>query len=266
MTLDSATMRERFAAQSVIEELLRVQGATPPRSRLARMFGKSPLSADSLSWYVGAKGEIVVGSLLETLPPEWTVFHAIPLGASNSNIDHLIVGPGGIFTINTQHHSGQEIWVGKRAMTVGGQTVHCLTNAEFEAERVTTLVRGRMPLLAPVQPVVALLDPKQLTIAEKPDQVKVIDAHDLRRWLVNLHPVLSAGEVQEVADLIDSPHNWRELPEATPEDLMKRFSALDARVRAAGIRRVLWVLLAGATAIGGSYLALRVLDAVLSAG
>lgn len=264
MTLDSATMQESLAALSVTEQLLRVQGSVPRRSRFAGFFGLSPHGADSMSWYLGAKGEIVVGSILATLPPEWTALRAVPVGSSTAEIDHLVIGPGGIFTITTKHHPSNDIRVARDTLRVDGESVPYLHNAASEAERVTSLVRERMPLVAPVQPVIVFVDPRLLTIEQKPEQVKVLDADELRRWLVRLHPVLSAGEVQEVADLLDSPHVWHVLPDTTPDDARERFTALDTRVRSAGIRRMLWVLFAAAGAIAAGYVVFRLIEAALA--
>ena len=109
----------------------------------------------------------------------------MPIGKNDTDIDHILVGPGGIFTINTKHHCGKHIWVGARTVTVSGHKKAYLPAAEHEAERVTTVLRERMPLVAPVQPVIALVDPKQITFRDKPVQVKVLDARSLRRWLLN---------------------------------------------------------------------------------
>ena len=85
-------MRDRIAAQSVIEELLRQQQALPPRSRFARFWGRSPLAADSVAWYLCAQGEIEVGKILGRLPPEWRVFLALPVGAAGSLVAALRPG------------------------------------------------------------------------------------------------------------------------------------------------------------------------------
>lgn len=265
MTLYSATMHKRFAAQSVIGDLLRVQGSARRRSALARLFGLSPLGADSMSWYLGAKGEIVVGSFLAKLPPDWTVFHAVPAESARSEIDHLVIGPGGIFTITTKNHA-VDIRVGRNTLQVDSQPVSYLQNAESEAERVTSLVRERMPLVAPVQPVLVFVDPRLLTIEQKPEQVKVLDAMDLCPWLIRLHPVLTAGEVQEVADLLDSPQVWRALPDSTAEDVQERFAELDVRLRSAGIRRLTWGVVAAAAAIAAGFGVLQLIEAATAAG
>ena len=252
MTLHPPAMRNRIAAQLVIEHLLSRQTAVPPRTPVARLFGKSPLCPESVSWYLGAQGEITVGKVLATLPPDWTAFHAVPIGKNDTDIDHILVGPGGIFTINTKHHCGKHIWVGTRTVMVSGHKKAYLPAAEHEAERVTTVLRERMPLLAPVQPVIALVDPKQITFRDKPVQVKVLDARVLRRWLLKLQPVLSDDEIAEAVVILDSPATWREHPSAAPDDVMARFAALDGQVRRARIRRVSWSVVASFALCGGA--------------
>jgi hypothetical protein len=258
VTLHPPAMRNRIAAQLVIEHLLTRQTAVPPRTRLARLFGSSPLCPESLGWYLGAQGEITVGKLLASLPADWTVFHAVPIGKNDTDIDHILVGPGGIFTINTQHHWGKRIWVGARTVTVGGHKRAYLPAAEHEAERVTTVLRERMPLVAPVQPVLALVDAKQISFRDKPAQVKVIDARGLLSWLQRLQPVLTDDEIAEAVVILDSPATWREHPSAAASDVMSRFDALDGEVRRARIRRVLWTTM-GVLGVGGTAVGLAML-------
>jgi len=245
---DTASMRERVPAQSVIEELLRRQDAAPPRSFLTRLFGRSPLLADNVPWYVSAQGEIHVGAILAQLPPEWATFHALPIGTQSADIDHLVVGPGGIFTINTKHHGGTVIRLGKDSMLVNGRPEPHLLNAEAEAARVTTLLRERMPLLPPVQPVIALVEPRQIVIDEKPAQVKVVDARQLPRWLSGLSVTLSEPELDEVVDILDDPATWPltglGAPAWSADELMRKFAALDAQVQRARARRVAWTIVA----------------------
>ena len=174
MTLSAPTIGERFAAQSVIEELLRQQDATPEQSAFARLFGVSPLGADSISWYLGALGELEVGRVLGTLPPEWHVFHALPIDTRGTDIDHLVVGPGGIVTINTKNHRGKTIWVAGTTFMVSGHKVPYIRNAAYEADRVTKLFQERMPGLPPVHAAIALISPKTLTIKKRPAGVTIV--------------------------------------------------------------------------------------------
>ena len=58
-------------------------------------------------WEKGAAGERAVQEILATLPSEWTVFHDLHWpGRARANIDHLVIGPGGVFVIDAKNWSG----------------------------------------------------------------------------------------------------------------------------------------------------------------
>jgi hypothetical protein len=52
----------------------------------------------------GAEGERKVGAILEGLAPTWHVLHGVWLG--HGDIDHVLIGPGGVFTIETKSNRG----------------------------------------------------------------------------------------------------------------------------------------------------------------
>jgi hypothetical protein len=53
----------------------------------------------------GASAEEHVGSLLEVLPAEgWHVIHDASFG--RGNVDHILIGPAGVFTVETKSHPG----------------------------------------------------------------------------------------------------------------------------------------------------------------
>jgi len=56
-------------------------------------------------WLRGAEGERVVGAVCAELKGDgWYAIHDVSLG--HGNVDHILVGPGGIFTIETKSHRG----------------------------------------------------------------------------------------------------------------------------------------------------------------
>lgn len=67
----------------------------------------------------GARGEEQVGRLLEHLPERgWHVVHDASFG--RGNVDHILIGPGGVFTVETKSHPGP-IRVGRLHGSVLGQ-------------------------------------------------------------------------------------------------------------------------------------------------
>jgi len=60
---------------------------------------------ESNNRYLGFFGERMVAESLEPLKQEgWRVFHDVPCGDANTpfNIDHVVVGPGGVFAVETK--------------------------------------------------------------------------------------------------------------------------------------------------------------------
>ena len=57
-------------------------------------------------WHRGALGEEYVGTIIDGLRPEgWLAIHDAATG--RGNIDHILVGPGGLFTVETKSHRGR---------------------------------------------------------------------------------------------------------------------------------------------------------------
>ncbi len=78
------------------------QQPAPPRPDFA---GKRAYSG----WEPEVHGEHTVAEELDDLvelDPRWACINSLPVGSNGSVIDHLVVGPGGVFTINTGHFNG----------------------------------------------------------------------------------------------------------------------------------------------------------------
>jgi hypothetical protein len=225
-----------------MEQLLALHGEGPARSWWDRFLGTSPLTDETRSWYQGAVGEIAVGRTLARLGPEWTALHSVPVGAGASDIDHVLIGPGGVFTLNTKNHSGQSVWVAGRTLMVSGQKQLHIPKAFHEAARAQDLLTAAVGEAVPVTGVLVLVGPDNLAVKEKPAGVTVITERKLLRWLRRRPPVLTSDQVSRIAAVAAQPATWHADPPARedPVALHGRFGALHARVRAARRRRRAW--------------------------
>jgi hypothetical protein len=130
----------------------------------------------------GARGEEHVGGLLnELVPAGWRVIHDATLGPGN--VDHILIGPPGIFTIETKSHPGP-IRVGR----IHGAT---LSQARAHSEALTraTGLRGE-PLIVYSR---AWVDRP----GARRKGVRVLPARMLTAHLCKRAPRLSAAEVEE---------------------------------------------------------------------
>jgi hypothetical protein len=247
------TMRGRVPAQSLIEQVLRIQESARPRTRAERFFGRGPLDPDAHSWFSGADGERTVAALLAGLPEDWTVLHSLPVGRSGADIDHLVVGPAGVFTVNTKHHVDASVWVAGRSVVVAGRKQPYVARAEAEAARVDRLLSDVVPECAggtcpEVRSIVAVVGARRLTVRDAPRSVDVVRAESLRRFLLRQPVRLGPDDVQRLVAVLERPSAWQPAAEADAE-LLLRFGALEREVRRARRIRTSWAMFAAAVPV-----------------
>ena len=227
------------AAASVMAECLRVQADVPPRGAVARTFGRSPLSDESRPWYVGALGELDVAGRLDSLGGEWIVLHSVPIGTRGSDIDHVVVGAAGVFTINTKFHEDARVWVGSRRLLVNGQATDHLRNTRYEATRTQKLLSAAARTEVPVTGVIAIVGAKQITIRERPSDVAVLDAAQLTRWLKKQKPRLDQVQTVALSALVRDAATWTSESQHQPD--ISGFDALHREVVGAKRVRMIWI-------------------------
>ena len=244
-------LRARGPAYAVMQECLSRQQAATPRGRLARAIGNSPLHPDARSWYSGALGEIVVANVLAQLEPEWTVLHAVPIGSGGADIDHVIIGQGGIFTINTKNHSGKKIWIGGSTFLVNGFKQEHMRNSAHEAERTARLLSAVTGRPVTVTPLIVVVNPASITTGRKRPRVTVLSSNTLKRWLLKRPRVLSDRAVAHFSMFAEERSTWQTEPLAIEDttDPVARFEQLRVTVDAARQRARLWLLALGVGAI-----------------
>jgi hypothetical protein len=65
-------------------------------------------SPDAIAWRRGAAGERRTARLLDPLERQgWAVLHDLAIPDSRANIDHLVIGPGGVFVIDSKQYRGR---------------------------------------------------------------------------------------------------------------------------------------------------------------
>ncbi|MDQ4489167.1 nuclease-related domain-containing protein [Sinomonas sp. ASV486] len=247
-------LRARVAGQAVMAETLRLQAGTPRRRGLARLFGANPLAPEARSWYAGAVGEMRVARALSKLGPEWHVLHSIPVGTRGSDIDHLVVGPGGVFTLNTKNHAGKDVWVAGSVLMVNGQHEKYLRNSAHEAKRAAALLTRAVGREVPVRAAVVLVAPRRVTIRRFAEGAAVVTDSQLRRWLTKQAKLLNAGDAARLAAVAAEPSTWghQQAPSEDPSATRMSFGALHTAVMRAQGRRLVWAGAAAVTLFGSA--------------
>ena len=170
------------------------------------------------SWRVGADGEEAIGSRLEKLLDHgWTVLHSIPIGEKGSDIDHVLIGPGGVFTVNTKRHPNGKIWVARNTIMVNGQKVPYLRNSRHEAQRASKLLSAATGEAVEVRGVLIFMTGTvipNLTIKEHPDDVVILDRLAIPRAFRKAPQRLSSERIHTIAQAARRVSTWKEAPES----------------------------------------------------
>jgi hypothetical protein len=135
----------------------------------------------------GATGEEQVGGLLDPMSERgWRVIHDASLG--RGNVDHILIGPAGIFTIETKSHPGPV-----RVARVHGATLSQAQAQRRAIERVTGVE---------VEPLIVFSRAWVDRPLARRKGVRVLPARMLVGYLGRLRAKLSPEEIERVHELV----------------------------------------------------------------
>ncbi len=133
----------------------------------------------------GERGERVVAEQLEDLRAAgFRCFH--DLVRDGFNIDHVVVGPPGVFVVETKFRSGSGLIEFKngQGIFVGGRAEEgdCLKQARGNAREVNQLIRRDAGIEVWVKPLVVFVGDWKVKNVWRDTDVRVITANDLPRY------------------------------------------------------------------------------------
>jgi hypothetical protein len=163
---------------------------------------------DERAWRRGATGERVTAWWLGRLPAGWHLFNDVPAGQLGANIDHVIVGPAGVFTVNAKNLTGK-VWVAPSEIRHNGHKTDYIRKAKAEAVRASTLLTTATRAPIHVRPVLAILA-DDWTVRGKPDDVLVEPPRGVKDWLRRQPVALRSHDVVMVAAAAAMPETWRD--------------------------------------------------------
>ena len=196
--------------EQVREVAVAARQAAPVKSVLARVLG---VHTEERGWRIGADGEEKVAAKLATVArrdPRWRFLHSIPVGTRGSDIDHLAIGPGGVFTINAKHHPDAKIWVGGNTLMVNGQRTTYIRNARHEAERAARLLSASVGFAVPVDGLIVTVNAGDLVVKSQPTGITVVARMQLGRWLLRLGTTLGDDQIDAIYEMARRSTTWRD--------------------------------------------------------
>lgn len=213
------SLRGRGAACSVMQRCLELQLDAPPRGRVARLIGASPLSPDAVSSYRGALAELETGRQLEMLEG-YAVLHSVPWGAAHrdgtdappvepewdADIQHLAIGPAGVFCLTSSDE------VSPSLLAAAGRAAHRVSERLTRALQRNIAVTPILVYADGAHPISTIVDESAATVA--------VASRSLVRWFERRGPVLTTAEIASITLVAEQPATWHasavELTRAEP--------------------------------------------------
>jgi hypothetical protein len=162
------------------------------------------------AWRVGAKGEQLVAGQLERLGPSWHVIHSVTLSETGTDLDHLVIGPAGVFCLNTKSHPDAKVWVAGDTFLVNGhRPEHNYVRASrSEGRKVSRVLTAACGFDVAVQPVVVVVNAAGLEVKEQPVDVRICSRRRIIEWLRSQPQVLSLEQVAVVFSVARRSTTW----------------------------------------------------------
>jgi nuclease-like protein len=156
-------------------------------------------SPDAIAWRRGAAGERHTARLLDPLERHgWAVLHDLAVPRSHANIDHLVIGPGGVFVIDSKQYRGRlhldpsgRLWHGRYPLAP------TLRAVEYEADQAAVVLPDPGVVVVPIVAVHGAQVPWGKVVS---DGVPVLAARRLPSMLRQLPAVLGPERVADLAD------------------------------------------------------------------
>jgi hypothetical protein len=164
--------------------------------------------------HAAAKEEQRISAELDGLPTGWYIVHAAGVGEFGDNdrpIDHIVIGPGGVYAIYLEHQLGANVWVSEHTVTINGRDTERLRETRFEARRSTRELTEMCGFDVTVQSVLVLIGAATMQTLSRPAEVHVRTQHDIRDWLCKQPTRLDADKARAV-------HERVRRADASPDD------------------------------------------------
>ena len=181
-----------------------IQKSFPARVFVSKVLG---VHTDERAWRRGAAGEEEVARQLDKLGPSWRVIHSVPVGSNETDIDHVVIGPPGVFTLNTKNHLGKKVTVYDYAIYVSGIKQSYLSKSRAEGRRGSRILSSACGFEVTVSPVVVIMA-SELVFKGSPKEVYVVGRRKIAGWLDRRSIQLSPDRIESIYSVARRRSTW----------------------------------------------------------
>ena len=159
-----------------------------------------------------ADGDVEVARRLQRLDRAWRVLHAVPIEDHDSDIDHVVIGPAGIFTIRIKNHPNAKVWVRGDTYKINGFNQPSIGESRHEAQHAAKLLSDQALFDVDVRAIIAVVGAQRgVTVSEQPHDamVTVIAGRTVADHLAASPELLGARSIERIYEVARHLATWQ---------------------------------------------------------
>lgn len=153
----------------------------------------------------GAEAEEAVGAILDHLPEGNFVIHDFDFG--KGNIDHILIGPKGIFTLETKSHAGKVSFDGEKLLRNGKPFEKDFLNQAWRQCYLVREILAKWEITNPLPEPVILFTRASIATHGKAKGIELVEIKGLPAFLDRLTDKLSTPEAGRIYNRIKAASN-----------------------------------------------------------
>ncbi len=155
------------------------------------------------AWAIGAEGERITGRDLERLPDGFRVLHDLRIVGSRANVDHVVIGPTGVFVIESKRMRGK-LRVRDNEVYVGGRRRRIVDEVRAEVAAVETVLHAA-GIAVPVRPVLYIQEVDPPWFLSGPAGIPIVlSGRRLRKLIASGDEVLTLADVERATEALSN--------------------------------------------------------------
>lgn len=203
------------------DDLSNREPATAARERLRALRRRARRSP--LTWLLDARsgeralrasvrGQVEVARQLGKLGPGWHVLHSVNVGEDDDDlgtsvVDHLVLGPPGVFALAVRNHLRDRVKVHRRVVKVNGRMTPYLQDVRVAPARASEALSVALGVPVEVRPVLVVLA-GHLVVRRQPDDVPVVGRKQIARWLMEQPERQDYDTTSAILEVARRPTTW----------------------------------------------------------
>jgi hypothetical protein len=131
------------------------------------------------------------------------------MGEQRAVLDHVVIGPAGVFVIDTLYEPDGSVWVVGNTVKVNGDSephVHTSRHRAQAVERALSRACGRPVAARGILAVVC--DPARFTVKRQPDDVRVVRRSQIPELLASAPTIWNATDTEVTQCLARRSVTW----------------------------------------------------------